>query len=312
MTRFALVLVLGCASAPQPSEPVQVESSGSETSSEADGQLSESQPANIRFTLERAALPDVARPLGEVSGLRVVLDSEVDRIAECLTISVFEPNPITVDEAIAVTRQAYAARGVELERTSAQLLFSLAPNALPMNCARVSSGAQGQTAQAQPAGQTAQAAQGQTAQGQTAQGQTAQRQAAQPNGSRTARSALSSVITDGIRRVSASEVMITNAALDEVLANQATVFSSARLIPHEENGRIVAIKLYGVRRNSLLGRLGFRNGDGLQTINGYDVTNVDAALEAYARLRSAPELRVELQRRGQAVTQTIRVVDSLP
>ena len=77
---------------------------------------------------------------------------------------------------------------------------------------------------------------------------------------------------------------------------------TARVIPHEQGGRTVGVKLYGIRRSSLLGRLGIQNGDMLRTINGYDMTAPDSALEAYARLRNADRITINLQRRGQDQT----------
>jgi general secretion pathway protein C len=44
--------------------------------------------------------------------------------------------------------------------------------------------------------------------------------------------------------------------------------------------------------------LGFENGDRLQRINSYDITSPDLALEAYAHLRTANLLLVEVNRRG--------------
>jgi general secretion pathway protein C len=40
----------------------------------------------------------------------------------------------------------------------------------------------------------------------------------------------------------------------------------------------------------------------LRTINGFDMTSPDSALEAYARLREAQRLSVAVTRRGQPVT----------
>ena len=73
---------------------------------------------------------------------------------------------------------------------------------------------------------------------------------------------------------------------------------SARIVPHEENGQVVGVKLYGIRRNSLLGKLGLQNGDLLRTINGFEMSSPDTALEAYSRLRSASNLSVAVTRRG--------------
>ena len=69
-----------------------------------------------------------------------------------------------------------------------------------------------------------------------------------------------------------------------------------------EAGRAVAVKLYGIRRTSLLGRLGIRNGDMLRTINGFDMTSPDTALEAYSRLRSADKLTLAVKRQNNEMT----------
>lgn len=106
----------------------------------------------------------------------------------------------------------------------------------------------------------------------------------------------------GIQRVSDTNFNIDRSLVDRVLENQAELMRTARVIPHEENGRTVGVKLYGIRRNSLLGRLGVQNGDMLRTINGYDMSSPDTALEAYARLRTADHLTLSIVRRGQPTT----------
>lgn len=102
----------------------------------------------------------------------------------------------------------------------------------------------------------------------------------------------------GITKISERQYSIERGLVDRLLANQAALMRTARVIPHEEGGRVVGVKLYGIRRSSLLGRLGIQNGDMLRTINGYDMTAPDSALEAYARLRAADRITINLQRRG--------------
>jgi general secretion pathway protein C len=105
-------------------------------------------------------------------------------------------------------------------------------------------------------------------------------------------------IESGITRNSDTNFTVSRGLVDQLLTNQAELMRTARIIPHEENGRTVGVKLYGIRRNSLLGRLGLQNGDMLRTINGYDMTSPDSALEAYSRLRGANNLSVNVVRRG--------------
>ena len=109
-------------------------------------------------------------------------------------------------------------------------------------------------------------------------------------------------LTDGIEKLSDTKFNIQRGLVDKVLANQGSLMKSARVIPHEENGRVVGVKLYGIRRNSLLGRLGVRNGDMLRTINGFDMTSPDTALEAYSRLRTADKLTLAVKRQNKEIS----------
>lgn len=105
-------------------------------------------------------------------------------------------------------------------------------------------------------------------------------------------------IAKGIVRVSANEFNIDRSVVDKILENQADLMRQARIVPEQENGKLVGIRLFGVKADTLLGALGMENGDRLQTINGFDMTSPEKALEAYARLRTADHLTVQLNRRG--------------
>jgi len=109
-------------------------------------------------------------------------------------------------------------------------------------------------------------------------------------------------LNEGIRKISDTKFNIQRSLVDKALANQGSLMKAARVIPYEENGRIVGVKLYGIRRMNLLGRLGIRNGDMLRTINGFDMTSPDTALEAYSRLRSADKLTLAIKRQHREMT----------
>jgi len=109
-------------------------------------------------------------------------------------------------------------------------------------------------------------------------------------------------LEEGIEKITETKYTIQRSLVDKALANQGSLMKAARVIPHEENGRVVGVKLYGIRRNSLLGRLGVRNGDMLRTINGFDMTSPDTALEAYSRLRTADKLTLAVKRQNNEIT----------
>ena len=102
-----------------------------------------------------------------------------------------------------------------------------------------------------------------------------------------------------ITKVSDTQYTVKRAFVDKLLGDQVELMRAARIVPHEENGQVVGVKLYGIRRNSLLGKLGVQNGDLLKTINDMNMGSPDSALEAYSKLRSANDLKVAITRRGQ-------------
>jgi general secretion pathway protein C len=109
-------------------------------------------------------------------------------------------------------------------------------------------------------------------------------------------------LNEGIEKVTDTKFNIQRDLVDKALANQGSLMKTARVIPHEEDGRVVGVKLYGIRRNSLLGRLGVRNGDMLRTINGFNMASPDTALEAYSVLRTADKLTLAVKRQSKEVT----------
>ena len=111
--------------------------------------------------------------------------------------------------------------------------------------------------------------------------------------------ALDPDLAKGIQKISPTEYNIDRGVVDKILENQAELMRQARIVPEQENGKTVGIRMFGIRPETLLGTLGMENGDRLQTINGFDMASPEKALEAYARLRTAEKLTISLNRRGQ-------------
>lgn len=118
--------------------------------------------------------------------------------------------------------------------------------------------------------------------------------------------ALAAVLA-GITRVDDTHVVITRAAVDDVLANPLPVAKGLRVVPSISNGRGDGLKLYAIRPGSLVAALGFQNGDTVHSVNGLALDSMDRALEAYTQLRSASHLELDLTRRGQPQTLVIDV-----
>ncbi|MGC4089791.1 MAG: type II secretion system protein GspC [Polyangiaceae bacterium] len=109
-------------------------------------------------------------------------------------------------------------------------------------------------------------------------------------------------IASKIQKVSDTEFNVDRQVVDKILENQAELMKSARIVPESKDGKVVGIRLFGIRPDTLLGTLGMQNGDRLEAINGFNMGSPDKALEAYARLRTASNLTVNINRRGTPTT----------
>lgn len=105
-------------------------------------------------------------------------------------------------------------------------------------------------------------------------------------------------IASKIQRVSETEFNVERSAVDAILENQGELMRSARIVPEKEGDKVVGIRMFGIRPDSLLGTLGLENGDRLSSINGFEMSDPQKALEAYARLRTADRLTVTINRKG--------------
>lgn len=111
----------------------------------------------------------------------------------------------------------------------------------------------------------------------------------------------------GVYRSPFGITYVTRNFVDKTLEQQAELMHSTRIVPETERGRTIGIKLFGLRPDSTLTRLGFLNGDSLRAIDGYDLATPETALEAYARLRNSPDYHVEIARFGRSKVLLFRV-----
>ncbi len=109
---------------------------------------------------------------------------------------------------------------------------------------------------------------------------------------------------DGIDEVSKDHYRIERTTFEALKADA----KAARAMPHTTGTK--GLSLFGLKHNGILYALGFRSGDVLLRVNGYDMADPAKVLEAYTKLGSASAFLVELERRRSStpVKITIEVV----
>jgi general secretion pathway protein C len=112
---------------------------------------------------------------------------------------------------------------------------------------------------------------------------------------------LLAAVDKGVRRVSDTSYDIDRALVDKILLDPSVVARQARIVPSIKDGKANGFKMYAIRPNSVFAKIGLQNGDTIQSINGFDMSSPDKALEVYTKVRSASNLSISILRRGQPV-----------
>ncbi len=101
------------------------------------------------------------------------------------------------------------------------------------------------------------------------------------------------------------DAAIPRAELSAWLAEDDALIADARLLPEAEGG----VRLFGLRHESPLARLGLQNGDTVHAIDGRPVTSAETLVAAWSADREASEHRVALSRAGERRELLVRVLD---
>lgn len=105
----------------------------------------------------------------------------------------------------------------------------------------------------------------------------------------------------GVTKVSDTQYTVDRKEVDNALSNLSEVATQARIVPSFKNGKPNGFKMFSIKPGSIYSKIGLKNGDVIQKINGYEMSSPDKALELYQKLKDAQSVSVELQRRGQTM-----------
>lgn len=84
------------------------------------------------------------------------------------------------------------------------------------------------------------------------------------------------------------------------------LLTQARIRPHFKDGKADGLALTRIKANSLFRKLGLRDGDIVQGIDGRPISSPDDILSFYEKLRSGSRISVQINRRGQQKTLTYK------
>ena len=107
------------------------------------------------------------------------------------------------------------------------------------------------------------------------------------------RQKLENEVKSKIKKVGDNQFEVDKSGVELIIQHYAKLASSVR-----GKSTTGGMALKGIRDGSILGELGMKDGDILKSINGFDMSDPDKAVDAYAKLRRAGKLDIAFSREG--------------
>lgn len=111
---------------------------------------------------------------------------------------------------------------------------------------------------------------------------------------------------DHIQLVGENQYLIDRSEVDNALENMSQLFTQIRAVPHFEGGKSTGFRLFAIRQDSLFDKIGLKNGDIIQNINGNELNDPGQAMAMFQGLRNERELTVQVLRNKEPKTLSYR------
>ena len=97
---------------------------------------------------------------------------------------------------------------------------------------------------------------------------------------------------------SSQTVSLQRSDIDHALENVNELMQQVKVMPHFDNGRPEGFRLSGIKTDSLVRKMGLRNGDVITGVNGNTIQTMEDAMTFYQQLSGASSVSLQIKRRG--------------
>jgi len=108
---------------------------------------------------------------------------------------------------------------------------------------------------------------------------------------------------DSVHQVAQDTFQIDRREVDHAVENLNDLFTQVRAVPYADgNGATQGFRLFSIKPQSLIERLGLKNGDIVQRVNGVEISDPSTAFSLLQDLQGHSQVRVDVLRNRQPVT----------
>ncbi|MDC0358268.1 hypothetical protein OAO01_05570 [Oligoflexia bacterium] len=100
----------------------------------------------------------------------------------------------------------------------------------------------------------------------------------------------------------AQEIAVDEGELNSALEDLPLLLTQARAVPYFKDGKSVGLRLFAIKNGSLYQKIGLRNGDILQTLNGNNLGDISQAMKLFEKLKEERSITLVVERAKQQKT----------
>jgi len=111
-----------------------------------------------------------------------------------------------------------------------------------------------------------------------------------------------------VRMLSPNRYELDKRGFDQQISNIGPLLTQARVVPNLVDGKISGYRIFSIVPDSLYAKIGLREGDIIERVNGAEISTPESALQLFQRFRNESRFQVDLVRDGrkESLSYTIR------
>lgn len=106
----------------------------------------------------------------------------------------------------------------------------------------------------------------------------------------------------GVAKVASNQWVLDRLEVDAALGDLPRLLTKARVVPNFSGGKPDGFRVFSIVPNSLFAKIGLKNGDVLQRINGVEIKDPENFMKVFQQLRGETSISLDLVRNNQKQT----------
>ncbi len=110
-----------------------------------------------------------------------------------------------------------------------------------------------------------------------------------------------------VKKIGANKWRLSRKDVTDMIGDVNSFMTQVAVKPYSESGKPAGFRISRIQPDSLLRKIGLRNGDVIKSVNGLNIKTPEQAFEAYKQIQNAPSIRIDIKRNRRRKTLTYEI-----